>query len=191
MAAKTSRMVELGTAMPEFALRDVASGKTVASRDFAGYPVLVAFMCNHCPYVKHILEGFVAFAREYGPKGLAIVAISSNDPNDYPEDAPERMAQLARQRGFTFPYLFDDSQGVAKAFEAICTPDLFLFDRNRRLVYRGQFDSSRPRNTMAVTGSDLRAASDAVLLGREIPGKQTPSVGCSIKWRAGNEPGWA
>jgi peroxiredoxin len=191
MAAKTSRMVELGTAMPEFALRDAVSGKTVGSRDFAGYPVLVAFMCNHCPYVKHILEGFAAFAREYGPRGLAIVAISSNDPKDYPEDAPERMAQLARQRGLTFPYLFDDSQGVAKAFEAICTPDLFLFDRDRKLVYRGQFDSSRPNNTMAVTGSDLRAAADAVLLGREISGKQTPSVGCSIKWRTGNEPDWA
>jgi peroxiredoxin len=191
MAAKTSRMVELGTAMPEFALRDAVSGKTVASRDFGGYPVLVAFLCNHCPYVRHILEGFVAFAREYAPKNLAIVAISSNDPKDYPEDAPERMAQLARQRDFTFPYLFDESQSVAKAFQAVCTPDLFLFDRDRKLVYRGQFDSSRPNNTMAVTGSDLRAAADAVLLGREIGGKQTPSVGCSIKWRAGNEPGWA
>lgn len=191
MAAKTSRMVELGTAMPEFALRDAASGKTVTSRDFGGYPVLVAFMCNHCPYVRHILEGFAAFAREYGPKGLAIVAISSNDPQGYPEDAPERMARLTRERGLTFPYLFDDAQAVAKAFQAICTPDLFLYDRDHKLVYRGQFDSSRPNNTMAVTGSDLRAAADAVLLGREIAGKQTPSMGCSIKWRPGNEPGWA
>jgi peroxiredoxin len=188
MAATKSRMVELGVAMPEFALKDAVSGKTVSSRDFGGDPLLVAFMCNHCPYVKHILEAFVEFAREYGPKGLGIVAISPNDPEDYPEDAPERMAQVARQRGFTFSYLFDDSQKVAQAFQAVCTPDLFLFDRDRKLVYRGQFDSSRPNNTMAVTGSDLRAAADAVLLGREIPGRQTPSVGCSIKWRPGNEP---
>jgi peroxiredoxin len=189
--AITSRMLALGTAMPEFALRDAVSGRTVSSRDFTGYPVLVAFICNHCPYVKHMLEGFVEFAREYGPRGLTIVAISSNDPTDYPDDAPERMAQLARQRDFTFPYLFDESQAIAKAYQAICTPDFFLFDRNRKLAYRGQFDSSRPKNTMPVTGADLRAAAEAVLRGREVPGKQTPSMGCSIKWRAGNEPEWA
>ena len=191
MAAKTSRMVELGTKLPEFALRDAVSGGEVSSGGFVGRPVLVAFMCNHCPFVKHILESFAEFAREYGPKGLGIVAISPNDPKDYPEDAPDRMAEVARERRFTFPYLFDASQSVAKAFQAACTPDLFLFDRNHALAYRGQFDSSRPNNTMAVTGSDLRAAADAVLLGREVPGKQTPSVGCSIKWRPGNEPGWA
>jgi peroxiredoxin len=192
MAAKKSRMLALGTALPEFALQDVVSGRTVSSKDFAASDaLLVAFICNHCPYVKHILEGFVEFAREYGGKGLAFIAISSNDPRDYPDDSPARMAQIARDRQFSFPYLFDESQAAAKAFEAMCTPDFFLFDRSRRLVYRGQFDSSRPNNQMAVTGSDMRAAADAVLAGRVIGGQQTPSVGCSIKWKSGNAPDWA
>jgi peroxiredoxin len=192
MAVKTSRMLELGTPAPEFALADAVSGRPVALRDFAASPaLLVAFICNHCPYVKHILEGFVAFANEYGPRGLAVLAVSSNDPRDYPEDAPERMARVAKERGFSFPYLYDESQAVAKAYQAICTPDFFLFDSGRRLVYRGQFDSSRPKNLMPVTGSDLRAAADAVLAGRAVSATQTPSVGCSIKWRTGNEPDWA
>jgi peroxiredoxin len=190
--AKTSRMLALGTPLPDFALPDVITGRTVAARDLpASKPVLIAFVCNHCPFVKHILEGFVAFATEYEPRGLAVIAISSNDPKDYPDDSPTRMAQVARERQFTFPYLFDESQAVAKAFEAMCTPDFFLFDRERRLVYRGQFDSSRPKNQMPVTGSDLRAAADAVLAGRAVAEKQTPSVGCGIKWKAGNEPDWA
>jgi peroxiredoxin len=190
--AKTSRMLALGTPLPDFALPDAITGRTVAARDLpASKPVLVAFICNHCPFVKHILEGLVAFATEYEPRGLAVIAISSNDPKDYPEDSPQRMAQVARERSFTFPYLFDESQAVAKAFEAMCTPDFFLFDRERRLVYRGQFDSSRPKNQMPITGSDLRAAADAVLAGRAVTEKQTPSVGCGIKWKAGNEPEWA
>jgi peroxiredoxin len=190
--AKTSRMLALGTPLPDFALPDVITGRTVTARDLpASEPVLVAFICNHCPYVKHILEGFVAFARENEPRGLTVIAISSNDPKDYPDDSPKRMAQVARERSFTFPYLFDESQAVAKAYEAMCTPDFFLFDRERRLVYRGQFDSSRPNNQMPVTGSDLRAATDAALAGHAVTEKQTPSVGCGIKWKAGNEPDWA
>jgi peroxiredoxin len=190
--AATSRMLALGTPVPAFTLPDPVTGRAVSSRDFdASKALLVAFICNHCPYVKHILEGFAEFAREYGPRGLAVVAISANDPADYPEDAPARMAQVARERRFTFPYLFDETQSVAKAYEAMCTPDFFLFDRDRRLAYRGQFDSSRPRNQVPVTGSDLRAASDAVLAARAVSDKQTPSVGCGIKWKAGNEPDWA
>jgi peroxiredoxin len=191
MALKTSRMLPLGTKAPGFALPDVVTRRTVKLEDFAQSPaLLVAFICNHCPYVKHILDGFVAFAGDYGRRGMAIVAVSSNDPRDYPEDAPEKMAQVARDREFAFPYLFDESQQVAKAYEAICTPEFFLFDRERRLTYRGQFDGSRPRNPVPVTGADLRAAADAVLAGRAAPADQTPAAGCSIKWRAGNEPDW-
>jgi peroxiredoxin len=191
MALKTSRMLPLGTKAPGFALPDVVTRRIVKLEDFAQSPaLLVAFICNHCPYVKHILDSFVAFAGDYGRRGLGIVAVSPNDPRDYPEDAPEKMAQVARDREFTFPYLFDESQGVAKAYEAICTPEFFLFDRELRLAYRGQFDGSRPRSEVPVTGADLRAAADAVLTGRTGPADQTPSAGCSIKWRAGNEPAW-
>jgi len=190
MPARESRMLALGTPAPPFALAD-ASGKRFALRDFAGSKaLLVAFICNHCPYVKHLLEGFVEFAREYGPKGVAIVAINPNDAATYPEDSAQNMARIAAQMGFTFPYLVDDTQEVAKAYQAICTPDLFLFDSARKLAYRGQFDASRPGNGLPVTGSDLRAAADALLAGRVL-GKQIPSIGCSIKWKSGQAPDWA
>jgi peroxiredoxin len=177
-------MLDLGTPAPPFRLPDPATGETVALEDVpASSALLVAFVCNHCPYVKHILDGVVAFAREYGPRGLTVVAISSNDVAQYPADSPVEMAKLARDRGFTFPYLYDESQSVARAYDAACTPDFFLFDRSRRLVYRGQFDSSRPGGKQQVTGADLRAAADAVLAGKPVAGAQSPSVGCSIKWK--------
>jgi peroxiredoxin len=192
MARRTSRMLALGTTAPPFALPDTATGRTVSLDSFASSPaLLVAFICNHCPFVKHLLDGFVAFAREFEARGLAVVAISSNDAASYPADAPGEMARLATLKGFTFPYLYDESQQVARAYEAICTPDFFLFDQNRRLVYRGQFDPSRPGNGIAVSGADLRAACEALLSGKSLPREQTPSVGCSIKWRAGQEPEWA
>jgi len=192
MALKESRMVALGSPAPDFALPDVVTGRTVRLADFASAPaLLVAFICNHCPYVKHVRAGFVAFAREYQPKGLAVVAISANDPAAYPEDAPEAMAREAKNAGFTFPYLYDETQAVARAYEAICTPDFFLFDRDRRLVYRGRFDASRPGSNVPVTGADLRAAVDALLAGRPVPAEQHPSMGCSIKWKPGNEPAYA
>lgn len=190
MPRRESRMIELGTPAPPFALPDPA-GKVHDLDEFAGTPaLLVAFICNHCPYVKHIIDDFVAFAREYGPRGLAIVAISANDAEAYPDDAPPAMAEVAARHGFSFPYLHDATQRVALAYEAICTPDFFLFDRDRRLVYRGQYDDSRPRSGTSVTGADLRAAVDAVLAGQAPASQQVPSMGCSIKWRPGNAPDW-
>ena len=182
--AEQSRMVALGSQAPDFDLPDTLSGRNLRLADVGASPaLLVAFVCNHCPYVKHILDGFVAFAGKYGPRGLAVVAISSNDAEAYPDDAPPEMARLAREKRFTFPYLYDESQSVAAAYDAACTPDFFLFDGQRKLVYRGQFDSSRPRNAGPVTGADLRAAADDVLAGRAPSAEQLPSVGCSIKWR--------
>jgi len=192
MARRHSQMQPLGTRAPRFALRDTVGGRTVALEDFAASPgLLIAFICNHCPYVKHILEGVVAFARDFGARGLAVVAISSNDVEGYPEDAPAEMARIATLKGFTFPYLYDESQQVAKAYQAVCTPDFFLFDRDRRLAYRGQFDGSRPGNQVPVSGADLRAAAEALLHSSPVASEQTASVGCSIKWKAGQEPGWA
>jgi len=192
MAQRQSRMLALGTSAPRFALPDAVTGKIVTLESFTAAPaLLVAFLCNHCPYVKHILEGFTAFARELKSRGLAVVAISANDISSYPEDSPEQMQRIATLKGFTFPYLYDESQQVAKAYQAVCTPDFFLFDREQRLRYRGQFDGSRPGSKAAVTGADLRAATEALLQGRPVPPEQTPSVGCSIKWKAGQEPDWA
>jgi peroxiredoxin len=180
-----SKMLPLGTRAPSFRLVDTASGKAVGCEDFAASrAVLVAFICNHCPYVKHILDGFVTFAREYGPRGLAVVAISSNDVSTYPADSPGEMTKLARAKNFTFPYLYDESQAVARSYDAACTPDFFLFDADQRLVYRGQFDGSRPGGSQPVTGADMRSAADAVLVGKPAPERQIPSVGCSIKWKA-------
>jgi peroxiredoxin len=177
-------MVALGSVAPDFDLPDTVSGRNLRLADVGASPaLLVAFLCNHCPYVKHLLDGFVSFAGEYGPRGLAVVAISANDVEAFPDDSPAEMARLARERRFTFPYLYDESQSVAAAYAAACTPDFFLFDRDRKLVYRGQYDSSRPRSADPVTGADLRAAVDAVLAGRAPPAGQLPSVGCSIKWR--------
>jgi peroxiredoxin len=185
-------MLPLGTPAPAFALPDAVTGRTVAPGDFATSPLLlVVFICNHCPFVKHILDGLVAFARDYGTRGVAMVAISSNDIASHPDDAPGEMARIARLKGFTFPYLYDESQEVAKAYQAVCTPDFFLFERDRRLAYRGQLDASRPGNGIPVTGADLRAACDALLGGKPLTREQTPSVGCSIKWKAGQEPDWS
>ena len=185
-------MLPLGTPAPAFALLDTVTGRSVASGDFASSPLLlVVFICNHCPFVKHILDGFVAFAREFGARGVAVVAISPNDITSQPDDSPAEMAKIARLNGFTFPYLFDESQEVAKAYQAACTPDFFLFDRERRLAYHGRFDGSSPGNRIPVTGSDLRAACEALLGGRPLPAEQTASVGCSIKWKPGQEPEWA
>jgi peroxiredoxin len=185
--AVQSRMIELGSAAPAFALPD-PSGQVWALDKIAGEkPVLVVFICNHCPYVVHIADAFAAFAREYQDKGLAVVAISANDVRAYPQDGPAKMAEFARQHAFSFPYLYNETQETARAYAAACTPDLFLFDKDRRLAYRGQFDATRPgRGTP--TGADLRAAADAVLAGRAPSADQKPSVGCSIKWKPGNAP---
>ena len=191
MALTPSTMLELGTPAPEFSLPDTLSGNSVSLHDFDGEPaLLVAFICNHCPYVKHIADAFSAFAAEYRDQGLAVVAISSNDPAHRREDGPEYMAAEARERGYTFPYLYDESQEVAKAYRAACTPDFFLFDGERRLVYRGQFDASRPGNDQPVTGADMRKAADDVLAGRPVSSEQKPSIGCNIKWKPGNEPAY-
>lgn len=181
-------MQELGTPMPEFTLPD-ADGNLVSSASLrTGHGVLVAFWCNHCPYVKHIKPAFSSFAAEYRQRGLNIVAINANDADARPEDAPPRMKEDTERFGYTFPYLVDSSQDIARAFNAACTPDFFLYDGNDRLVYRGQFDASRPRNDIPITGEDLRAAADAVLSGRPVDTNQTPSIGCNIKWRAASGP---
>jgi peroxiredoxin len=182
-------MVPLGTSAPDFALPDTVSGRTVKLADSQGKKaLLVIFLCNHCPYVMHVREGLIALGRDYEKKDVAIVAISSNDPKTHPDDAPDRLAAEAKRLGYRFPVLFDASQDVAKAFRAACTPDFFLYDAKRRLVYRGQLDDSRPGNDLPLTGADLRAAIDAVLVDRPVASKQTPSLGCNIKWRLGEEP---
>ncbi len=187
--AVESTMLPLGTPLPDFTLPDT-EGTPVSSRDLGagGKGVLILFLCNHCPYVKHLRQGIADFARDYGARGLGIAAIMSNDVEKYPADSPEQMARERAEAGWSFPYLFDETQEVAKAFRAACTPDLFLFDAEGKLAYRGQFDGSRPRNDVPVTGADLRAAADAVLEGRPVPDEQVPSVGCSIKWKPGNAP---
>ena len=185
MAETPSTMVALGTAAPDFRLPDT-NGQLVARDDFKAAPgLLVMFICNHCPFVKHVRRGLAQFARDYQARGLAIVAINSNDIASYPEDSPENMAKEVKDAGYTFPYLYDASQAVAKAYRAACTPDFFLFDRERRLVYRGQFDDSRPSNARPVTGAHLRAAADAVLSGGQVSPTQRPSIGCNIKWKRG------
>jgi len=190
MALKESLMLEPGTRAPDFSLPDPA-GSFHSLQDFSSQPaLLLAFLCNHCPYVKHILAGFADFARQYGPKGLAVVAVNPNDATAYPDDAPPAMAEVARKFQFTFPYLYDASQDLARDCRAVCTPDFFLFDKARKLVYRGQFDDSRPNSGIPVTGQSLRAATEAVLAGRPVPVPQQPSVGCSIKWKAGQAPSW-
>jgi len=187
--AETSTMLPLGTTAPDFALTDVASGRTVMLQDFGDQKaLLVMFICRHCPYVAHVRPAIAALGREHVGSGLGIVAISANDPAAHPEDSPEGLAAEVVEAGYTFPYLFDETQEVAKAYTAACTPDFFLFDGDRRLAYRGQFDASRPGNGVPVTGDDLRAAIDAVLQDRPVAEDQHPSVGCSIKWRPGNEP---
>jgi peroxiredoxin len=184
MVRTASTMLELGTPAPAFALPRVDDGRVLSLQDLAGAPAtLVIFMCAHCPYVKHIAPALAVLAREYQARGVAVVGISSNDAVAYPDDAPEPLAADAHARGYTFPMLYDESQAVAKAYRAACTPDFFLFDAARRLAYRGQFDASRPKNDLPVTGADLRAALDAVLAGAPIPEPQYPSIGCNIKWK--------
>jgi peroxiredoxin len=188
MVKTASTMKKLGTPAPDFKLLNV-DGRIVGLHDFDDQPaLLVIFMCNHCPFVKHIADGLTRLGQDYLPRGAAIVGINSNDPATHPEDSPERMVHEADQRGYPFPYLFDEGQHVAKAYGAACTPDFFLYDKSRKLVYRGQLDGSRPGNNIPVTGGDLRAALDAVLAGKPAPEKQIPSIGCNIKWRAGSEP---
>jgi len=191
MAVTASRMLELGISAPDFRLPDT-EGNVVSLADFDKSPaLLVIFMCNHCPFVKHVLDKLVELIKEYQAKGVAVLGINSNDVADYPDDSPDKMAKLAKEGGFTFPYLYDETQEVAKAYSAACTPDFFLFDGNRSLVYRGQMDDSRPGNGMTVTGADLTAAIDAVLGGKPIAADQKPSMGCNIKWKSGNEPDYA
>ena len=188
MAATPSTMPPLGMNAPDFTLPDHEGFERSLSEFSQAPALLVSFICYHCPFVVHIRQGFGAFAREYREKGLAVVAIASNDVEQYPQDGPEGMSKEVEEGGYDFPYLFDETQEVAKAYQAACTPDFFLFDRDRRLVYRGQFDDSRPGNEIPVTGNDLRAAVDAVLAGRTVPEEQRSSIGCNIKWKVGNEP---
>ena len=188
MAKTESTMAALGVSAPDFALPDT-EGRTVVLGDFADASgLLVVFMCNHCPFVRHIREELARSVKRYQGKGLAVVAISSNDAEAFPEDGPEGMAREVEEFGYTFPYLFDETQSVAKVYKAACTPDFFLFDHERRLVYRGQFDGSRPGNDVPVTGADLGAAVDALTEGDPISADQRPSIGCNIKWKVGNEP---
>jgi peroxiredoxin len=188
MALTPSTMLPLGTSAPDFHLPDT-NGKIVSPADFKGAPaLLVVFMCNHCPYVIHIRAGLTQLAHDYAPKHVAIAGINSNDAKNYPDDSPAKMKSEVNNAGYIFPYLYDESQAVAKSYRAACTPDFFLFDRGRRLVYRGQFDASRPGNGIPVTGKDLRAALDSVLSGKTTSEFQAPSIGCNIKWKAGNEP---
>lgn len=188
MAKTLSTMLPLGTHAPEFRLQSTDS-TIISLDDFSEAPVLlVVFICNHCPYVKHIREGFLNLINDYQHKGVAVVAINSNDAQSYPEDSFENMKKDAQQYGYPFPYLFDETQQVAKAYKAACTPDFYVFNDERKLVYRGQMDDSRPGNDKPVTGRDLRAALDAALAQKQIPEPQKPSLGCNIKWKRGNEP---
>ena len=186
MAATESEMLELGTIAPEFELPDPDGDLHGLGDDYSAY--LVMFICNHCPFVIHVREELARLGADYLSRGLSIVAINSNDVETHPADSPARMKQEAEQWGYQFPYVFDEAQSVAKAYRAACTPDFVLFDANKRLVYRGQHDDSRPGNNVPVTGDDLRAAIDAVLGGTGVPAEQKPSIGCNIKWRRGNEP---
>ena len=189
MARTNSTMLPLGTRAPDFALPDVVSGKSISLADFKNSSaLLVAFLCNHCPYVKHIQAGLAQMAKDFQAHGAGVVGISSNDVANFPDDSPEKMREEARRAGYTFPYLYDESQAVARAYRAACTPDFFLFDGAHRLVYRGQMDDARRANTLPVTGATLRAAVDAVLAGTAVSPNQIPSLGCNIKWKAGHEP---
>ena len=190
MAHTASTMLALGTTAPDFSLPDVVSGKTI-TRDQAAGPrgLLVMFLCAHCPFVQHVNSELGRLGRDYGGRGIGIVAISSNDAETHPDDAPPGLRRQAEEQGFQFPYLFDESQEVARAYHAACTPDFFLFDAGKKLVYRGQFDGSRPGNGVAVDGRDLRAAMDQVLAGKPVPAEQQPSVGCNIKWKQKAEAG--
>ena len=191
MALTPSSMVPLGSAAPEFRLPEPKTGADVSLDDVAmgKRATLVMFLCNHCPFVVHVNAELVRLANDYAPRGVGVVAISSNDVDGYPDDAPDKMAAKAAELGYAFPYLYDEDQSVARAYDARCTPDFFVYDADRKLVYRGQLDGSRPGNDVPLTGSDLRAALDAVLSGATPLAEQRPSAGCNIKWKAGNAPG--
>ena len=189
MVLKDSTMLPLGTPLPDFTLPDVRTGHVVSPENFVGkHAFLVMFICRHCPYVVHVQEELAKLGRDYQRKNIGIVAISSNDVKNYPQDSPARLKDMAEELELTFPYCYDESQQVAKAFTAACTPDFFVFNEARKLVYRGQLDDSRPGNGKPVTGRDLRMALDAVLDGKPVPVGQKPSAGCNIKWKPGNEP---
>jgi len=190
MALTPSTMVPLGTAAPEFSLPD-PSGTIVSLNDFQGSKAyLIAFICNHCPYVKHVRKELAAIGRDYQAKGVTVIAINSNDVANYPDDSPAKMKEEVQIAGYTFPYLYDETQDVAKAYKAACTPDFYVYDGDKKLVYRGQMDDSRPGSSAPVTAEDLRAALDAVLSGTAASIEQKPSVGCNIKWKPGSEPGY-
>ena len=189
MARTPSTMLDLGTAAPSFELPDAVSGSTISLDSFAGRKgLLVMFICNHCPFVKHINDELVLLGMDYTGSELGIVAINSNDVDTHPDDAPDKMKEHAEELGYAFPYCYDATQDIAKAYAAACTPDFFLFNANRKLAYRGQLDGSRPDSSVATNGEDLRAAIDAVLSGSKVSGEQQPSIGCNIKWKPGNEP---
>ncbi len=191
MAETLSTMLTLGTRVPAFSLENAVDGRTVSPDDYAANPaLLVMFICNHCPFVRHVIDGVTKVAADYLPRGVGIIAINSNDRVGYPQDAPENMKRLADELGWDFPFVFDETQEVAKAFRAACTPDFFLFGAAGDLAYRGELDESRPGNGIPVTGSDLRAAIDAVLAGEHVGEDQKASIGCNIKWRPGNEPSY-
>lgn len=185
MAKTPSNMIPLGSIAPDFALPDSLSGKTLSLAELkSDSATLIMFICNHCPFVKHLNSEISKLAKEYKNKGVSIIAISSNDVENYPEDSPEKMKELAKTEDFVFPYLYDESQKVAKAYDAACTPDFYLYDGSLKLVYRGRFDESSPGNEIEVTGKDLRNALDALLRGDEVNQTQYPSVGCNIKWKS-------
>ncbi len=188
MVDTLSTMLPLGTPAPDFSLTDTVTGNTVPIGDCTGKSLVVMFICNHCPFVIHIQDGLVSFGNDYRDADVSMVGISANDAKKYPGDAPDKLADMARRKGYAFPYLYDETQEVAKSYTAACTPDFFVFDSDRTLVYRGQFDSSRPSNSIPVTGSDLRAAVEAVLADQEVSPVQRPSIGCNIKWIPGQEP---
>jgi peroxiredoxin len=188
MVQTPSMMLPLGTKAPDFTLLDPVTGKKRSLSEFDAPATVIMFICNHCPFVIHVMDELTRLSLDYAAKGVAIVAINSNDVESHPQDGPDNMAALVREKGWTFPFLFDATQAVAKAYHAACTPDFFVFDREKKLVYRGQLDDSRPSNQKPVTGSDLRAAIDSALAGRPAAAEQRPSIGCNIKWKAGNEP---
>lgn len=185
MAATPSTMMPIGTTAPEFNLIDTVSGKMLSLTDTKGEKAtVVMFICNHCPYVLHIIKQLVKVAEDYISRGVNFIAISSNDVENYPEDAPELMKKLAHSESFPFPYLYDESQEVAKAYDAACTPDLFVFDKDMKCAYRGQFDDSRPKNDIPVSGKDLSRALDEIVAGKSVTAEQRPSIGCNIKWKS-------
>jgi len=191
MALTPSTMLPLGTKAPNFQLSDVVSGKTISLDTFAGkQALLVMFICRHCPFVKHVQSELAKIGKDYADSDVGIVAISANDAENYPSDAPDKLKEMSAELGFTFPLCYDETQETAKAYTAACTPDFFLFDANHQLVYRGQLDDSRPSNNKPVTGKDLRSALDAVLASQPVNSEQKPSIGCNIKWKPGNEPAY-